>query len=886
MNKFKTRSFQMKNLDLNVNANANANILNISKGENIVDPYRLPRDIIPKVYELKLVPDLDAATFSGEVNITLNVLKKTNTIILNSKQLNITSIHVNEKKEKNFELDSETERITIKTKNFLCTDTIAYLRIRFTGILNNDLAGFYRSTYTDSNGTKQIIATTQMEPSNCRRAFPCWDEPEFKAIYRITLVVNNDLTVISNSEEVYRIPTSNNKVIVSFADTIPMSTYLVAFIVGRFESTPTINVNGTLMRILHVPGKSNLTELGLRVGEFSLKWFENYFGIKYPGKKIDLVAIPDFSAGAMENFGCITFRETALLVDSNNSTQSQQIRVADVVSHENAHMWFGDLVTMKWWNGLWLNEAFATFMEIAACDAFKPEWNRWTSFSIERSTAFDVDSLESTRPVEFIVKTPDEADAMFDVLTYQKGGSLLRMLEMFMGKDRFRNGIRNYLIKYSYKNAETSDLWDSIEETLKNDMNNFIPIRNIMDSWIFQKGYPVIIVNIDTENNEIIFRQERFTFNKSNQVDPTLWSVPIHFRDSGEMNEKKILFNTREMHVKIVDSSKPIIINAGGFGYYRVAYSLGLFARFNPATISQMSNIERYILVDDAWNAVVANRISAIEYLNFIDNFSNERDISVWTIISKNFNRLQRILPNDKQILLKSRIMNLVKPAFNSITWTSQSNENNTIKELRSILITLMACNANDIETQQKAREIFNNAENGQFIDPEMLEAVTTIVSLIGGEIEFNLLKNKFKNVETPQEKIRALYALANFQSAELVKNACDFALSNEVRTQDAPSLIYFLIANRNYGNVAWDIIKTRWNEINQKYNSSFSSIIYAISSVSLLNTPQQFADVKDFFSKNPIQTSKQKLDQIIERQGVNVDLRIREETRLINALS
>lgn len=881
MNKFKTRSFQMKNLDLNVNAN----ILNISKGGSIIDPYRLPRDIIPKIYELKLVPDLDAATFSGEVNITLNVLMKTNTIILNSKQLNIKSIHLNKKKEKNFKLDSKTERITIKTTKILYAGTTAYLRIRFTGILNDDLAGFYRSTYIDGNGTKQVIATTQMEPSDCRRAFPCWDEPEFKAIYRITLVVNNDLTVVSNSQEVSRIPTTNNKVIVSFADTIPMSTYLVAFVVGRFESTPTINVNGTLMRILHVPGKSNLTELGLRVGEFSLKWFENYFGIKYPGKKIDLVAIPDFSAGAMENFGCITFRETALLVDSNTSTQSEQIRVVDVVSHENAHMWFGDLVTMKWWNGLWLNEAFATFMEIAACDAFKPEWNRWTSFSIERSSAFEVDSLESTRSVEFNVKTPDEADAMFDVLTYQKGGSLLRMLEIFIGKDRFRNGIRNYLTKYSYKNAETSDLWDTIEETLKNDMNTFIQVRSIMDSWIFQKGYPLISVNIDAENNDIIFRQERFNFNKSNQY-PTLWSIPIHFRDSGEINEKKILFSTREMRVKITDSSKPIIINANGYGYYRTTYSSQLFARFNSATISELSSIERYILVDDAWNAVIADRLSAIEYLDFIKNFSNERDLNVWNVISKNFNQLQRILPNDKQILLKSRIMNLVKPIFDSITWTSQPNENNTTKQVRSILIILMAYNANDIETQQKARDIFNNAENGQLIDPEMLKAVTTIVSLIGGEIEFNLLKNKFKSAETPQEKVRALYALANFQSAELVKNACDFALSNEIRTQDAPSLINLLIANRNYGNVAWNIIKERWNEINQKYNSSFSSIINAISSVSLLNTPQQFADVKDFFSKNPIQTSKQKLDQIIERQSVNVDLRIREETRLINALS
>lgn len=868
-------------------------VVKISNNIKFVDPYRLPRYIVPTIYKLKIIPNLDTATFSGEVNIKLKVIMPTNIIMLNAKELDIESIHVNKKIENNFKLDSETERIIITTNKILKTGN-AYLKIHFNGIINDGLGGFYRSTYVDSNGNKQVIATTLMEPTYCRRAFPCWDEPDFKAIYRITLVVNNDLTVVSNSQELSRKKTTNNKVIVSFADTIPMSTYLVAFIVGRLEATSTINVDGTLMRVLHVPGKSNLTEFGLRVGEFSLKWFENYFGIKYPGKKIDLVAIPDFSAGAMENFGCITFQEKYLLIDSNNSIQLDQQLVVDVVCHEISHMWVGDLVTMKWWNGLWLNEAFATFMQISACDAFKPEWNRWTSFSLERSKAFEVDSLESSRPVEFNVKIPNEAEAMFDVLTYQKGGSLLRMLEMFIGKDHFRNGIINYLTKYSYSNTETNDLWDAVEETLKNDMNNFIPIRSIMDSWIFKKGYPLITVNIDSENNEIIFRQERFTFDKSNQVDTTtLWSIPIHFRDSGKMNEKKILFNTREMRVKITDSSKPVIINANGYGYYRLAYSPELFTRFNPVTISQMSNVERYILVDDAWNAVLVNRMSAIEYLNFINNFSNERDISVWKVISKNFDNCQRILSSDKQILLKSRIMNLVKPAFDSITWNSLPNENNSTKQLRSILIILMAYNANDVETQQKAREIFNNAENGETIDPEMVEAVTTIVSLTGDATDFYLLQNKFKSADTPQEKLRALNALANFQSDELVKQACDFALSSEVRTQDAPFLIDRLIANRNYGNVAWNIVKERWDEISKVFGDGIgvdsvdsTLIIILVRSVKYLNKPEQFTDVKDFFNKNPIESLKQQLDQIIEKQSVNVELRIREETRLVNALS
>ena len=869
------------------NKNLANDYYNVNNNSSI-DPYRLPRNVIPMRYNLKIVPNLDTATFWGIVIVKLSITTRTNTIMLNSKNLNIISIRINKKLENNFKIDSETERLIITTRKML-KPGIVCLRIHFSGILNNELTGFYRSTYLDDKGIEQVIATTQMEAAYCRRAFPCWDEPDFKAVFKIKLVVNNDLTVVSNSSETSRVPDPSdiNKVIVSFADTIPMSTYLVAFVVGPLEATRSINVNGTPMRILHAPGNSNLTEFGLRVGAFSLKLLENYFGVKYPGKKLDLVAIPDFDAGAMENFGCIIFRETALLINPDNSTQRELQEVVDTVSHEIAHMWFGDLVTMKWWNGLWLNEAFATFMEATASDAFEPKWNRWTSFAFERSEAFRIDSLQNTRPVEFPVNSPEEADAMFDVLTYKKGGSLLRMLEMFIGKDRFRNGIRKYIKKFSYKNTESNDIWGSIEESLINDK---IPVRTIMNGWIFQKGYPVINVDIDAEKNEIIIQQERFTFTTSNQIDPdpTLWSVPIHYRDSGDnANEKKFILNTRETRVNVADLSnlsKPVIINANGYGFYRVSYSADLFARFDAITISKMQVVERYALIDDAWNNVLANRLSAIEYLNFLNNFINELDINVWNIIAYTINQCQRIIPTNRH-LLNSRIINLIKPALDSITLAPQPNEDNATKQLRSILITLMAYNANDLATQQKARDIFNNAENGEAIDPELLNAVTTIISFSGGETEFNLFKNKFRNANTPQDKLRYLLVLVNFPSAELVRNTCEFALSSEVKTQDAPRLLNRAIANRDYGNVAWNFIKERWNEINQKYiKDGGYSITSVCENITLLNTPQQLADVKDFFNKNQIQ-SKQ-LDQILEIQSVNVELRLREETPLINALS
>ena len=291
---------------------------------------------------------------------------------------------------------------------------------------------------------------------------------------------------------------------IRFADTMIMSTYLVAFVVGRLEMSDSVDVNGSPMRLVHVPGKGHLTEFGMDVGAFCLRWFEEYYGIPYPSDKVDLAALPDFAAGAMENLGCITFRESLLLVDPATSTQNEQQLVADVVAHELAHMWFGDLVTMRWWNGIWLNEAFATFMEIAACDAYRPDWERWTSFGLERSVAFDVDALENTRSVEYEVRSPADCEGMFDVLTYQKGGALLRMLEQYLGEDRFREGVSHYLRVHSYKNTETNDLWDAIEATSGE------PVRRIMDSWIWQPGFPLINATLAADGSGVELTQQRF----------------------------------------------------------------------------------------------------------------------------------------------------------------------------------------------------------------------------------------------------------------------------------------------------------------------------------------------------------------------------------------
>ena len=343
-----------------------------------------------------------------------------------------------------------------------------------------------------------------------------------------------------------------------------MSTYLVAFVVGPLEATEPVDVDGVPLRIVHPPGKAHLTPFALEVGAHALRFFTEYFGIPYPADKLDLVAIPDFAFGAMENLGCVTFRESALLVDPAQAARTELERVADVVCHEIAHMWFGDLVTMKWWNGIWLNEAFATFMEVLAVDAFRPEWQRWVSFGVEREAAMAVDGLHATRSVEFPVGRPEEAQGMFDVLTYQKGGSVLRMLEQFLGADVFRDGIRDYLDTHAYGNTETTDLWDALERSSGR------PVREIMDTWIDQGGYPLVRVGADGSLTQTPFSYSgrprwghRDGLGGAGAPPPARRHRPPTPRPSCSTGRRRRPGRHRR---------RTGLVNAGGSGFYRVAY--------------------------------------------------------------------------------------------------------------------------------------------------------------------------------------------------------------------------------------------------------------------------------------------------------------------------
>ncbi|MCE2763979.1 MAG: M1 family metallopeptidase [Ilumatobacteraceae bacterium] len=845
-----------------------------------LDPYRLPRHVVPRRYEVHLDPNLRTSGFTGRVIIECVVEAPTRLVVLNAKDLEIGAVFVDGAPAIHT-IDATDDRLIIST-----TATVpagpTMIDITFSGVLNDKLRGFYRSTYRDDDGVEQVIAASQMQSTDCRRAFPCFDEPDFKAVFAVTLACDPDHLAISNGPEVERTTFTDaeghERSLVRFADTMPMSTYLVAFVVGRLETTSVVDVGGVPLRLVHVPGKSHLTAFGLDVGARSLQWFVDYYGIPYPDAKIDMVALPDFAAGAMENVGCITYRESLLLVDPATSTQSEQQLVADVVSHELAHMWFGDLVTMKWWNGIWLNEAFATFMEVAACAAYRPDWDRWTTFSLDRTAAFDTDSLASTRPIEFEVRSPDDCEGMFDVLTYEKGGAILRMLEQFLGETRFRDGIRHYLRTHSYGNTETSDLWDAIEATVEADGGGE-PVRALMDSWIWQPGYPLIGARV--EGGELVLRQRRFSFDASNDEDGT-WLVPVHVRVNGSTT--KHLMTSEELRVPLSDPTAAVVVNAEGHGFYRVDYSPELLARLSHDVVVGMNTVERYNLVDDAWNAVVAGRLSAIDYLTLISDFADERELAVWQAISIGLRGLARVVPESHQEKLKARVRTLVSDAVLDIGWDPRPNEDDLRSKLRGLLVTLLAVNGGDDDARVRCRSILDRSVvDSSDVHPELAAAATSVVASTGDAVDYGRFRDLFRSAATPQEQLRYLYALADFDDANLILETCRFALSGEVKSQNAPFVLARAMQNRRNGDVAWRFVRENWTHANTTF--PVNTIIRMVQPVATLNTPEKGAEVGAFFAEHPIPQSAKTLDQVLERQRVNIALRELEESRFAAAL-
>ncbi|MFL2677355.1 MAG: M1 family metallopeptidase [Dehalococcoidia bacterium] len=832
--------------------------------------FRLEKYALPKKYEIFIEPDLENEKFAGNEKIQIQIKESTNQIKLNSIGLKIYKPKLIDSNNNEYipEINFDNKHEIVEFNFDQEIKEGAYeLYLEFSGILDNSLRGFYMSTYQDPKGKLHKIGTTQFESTDARRAFPCFDEPEFKSIFSIKLKVPKDLFTVSNSSLKNTI-NEDNKLIYEFNDTIKMSTYLVAFIMGPFEETDELIVDGTPLRIVFPEGKKDLSKFALDVGEFALKYFTDYFGRPYPGDKLDMIAIPDFASGAMENLGCITYREALLLVDEKNATQGELTRIADVICHEIAHMWFGDLVTMKWWNGIWLNEAFATFMATKAVDVFNKDWKRWVQFGIERSAAFDVDSLHSTRPIEFEVISPDDASAMFDLLTYEKGGAVLRMLEQYVGEDQFRDGIRSYLKKHEFSNTETSDLWDSIEEF------SSIPVRDTMNTWILQPGFPRL--KFKDNNGYLELSQETFKYDNIN--NDFNWKVPIEISSDGKKN--KILLEGNKLSTDIL-IDKFIYGNSNSNGFYRSEYSEDILVNQIFNNLSNLNELEKFSLVDDLWSSVTSNNndINLFYELCMKLNLDNSTDLQ--SLIISTFSIGKRYSNDNNKEKMISIVSTYLKKLLENVGNIQNQNENVQITELRALIFRGLGITCEDEEFIQKAKNIYQDYIDGKpDVEPNLAASAIAIMANNGDKQLHEQFLDKYTNSQIPQEKIRFLYSLSEFKSNDLANKTLEMAISKKIKNQDAPYLIATTLRNFRHSLTTWNFIEENWKKINEIFpNNTIPRMFGGIKSISDNNLANR---VNIFFEKNPIPQGQKTIDQNIEKMNINLKF-VDNQSKILN---
>ncbi len=820
-----------------------------------INPHRLPTNVVPTNYALELTPHLDAAVFDGSVVVSLEVKEATTTLSFNILDLELSAICVRDaagiEHAATLSTDTTYERATLTLSEELAVG-VATLSMNFTGELNDKLVGFYRSTYQDLEGATHAIATTQFEATDARRAFPCWDEPTFKATFDVTLNVPSHLAAYSNSPIVSESAGADGTRRVVFGPTMKMSTYLVAFVVGPFEETETIDVLGTPMRVIYPLGKGHLAHFALEAGEFALGFFSEYFAIPYPGDKLDLIAIPDFAFGAMENLGCVTFRETALLVDPAAASLAELERVADVVAHEIAHMWFGDLVTMQWWEGIWLNEAFATFCEVLCIDAFRPQWKKWLSFGTFRDMALQIDGLHSTRAIEYEVVSPADMRGMFDLLTYEKGGSVLRMLEQYLGATVFRDGIRLYLTTHSYANTVTTDLWDALETVSGQ------PVREMMNTWILQGGHPLVTY----ADGEI--SQSPFSYGAPSAVSSIGqdWLVPVSTRAANGGPTTKHLLGTSAIEVP---ADGPMVVNAGGWGVFRTRYGSRELSTL-AGSLDQLDDLERTVLVADSWAALFAQQISWSDFLNIARGLGDVDEPAVWVTVAQAFEFAARVASEDQQHVLSGLVREIFGPQFARLTWDPTEGENELAPQVRAIALGILGTLGGDAEIRVEAQRRFDRDE----LDGDVARAILRIVADVNRPSDYGEFLNRYRNAASPQEQQRYQFALGDFSDERIGLDAAEKCFS-EFRSQDAPMVLGILTRNRVSGPAVWRYLTSRWDEAIEKFPHSAHSRMGG--GIATFVSDRAFsAEVAAFHTAAPIAGEQKTIDQYLERMVIGLD--------------
>jgi len=858
---------------------------------------RLPYGLSAKHYGLTFTPDLQKAVFSGDETLEVEVNKTATEFILNSAELEFQEATItqdNKVQPAKWNFAADKEQVTLTVADALEPGP-ATIHIKYTGVLNDKLRGFYLARTKERN-----YATTQFESTDARRAFPSLDEPAYKATFDITLIANKGDTAISNSAIASDTPgPGEGKHTIKFATTPKMSTYLVAMAVGDFECIEG-SADNTPIRVCGTPDKKPLSAAALRYATEILKFYNQYYGIPYPFGKLDILGVPDFEAGAMENTAAIFYRESLLFIDDMNSSVESHQAVFEVLAHEMAHQWFGDLVTMKWWDNIWLNEGFATWMALKPSQALHPEWNASLDAVQATDTALTLDALVNTHPIRAKAETPEEINELFDPISYEKASAVLRMVEAYVSPDVFRRGVNVYLRRFLYGNATAEDFWTALSAASGR------PVDKIMPTFIDQAGEPLLTVRSACLNppaqkappvrkgkrsrrgplkpnptTQVTVSQQRFwAYPAEAPKKEQIWMAPLCVK-SGAAKPFCQILSQKEQTLPLAGCSSWVFVNSSAAGYYRTQYEKADLQKLIAVAGTELTTAERISLLRDQAALVGSGQQSMATHLDLISAMNQDAQREIVESYLPTLDYVNSYLLGDTDAAsFRAWVRSNFGPMMAKVGWTPNPNESADVHTLRGNLIHILGMIGEDPETIRQATALAQQyLKDPNSVDASIAKDVLGVAARFGNEELFQQYVSAMGRMRSPEQFYNVGGALAEFRDPKIVEKVMELAVSDEVRNQDAAGLIARVLINSDNQKTAWGWLKTHWPAVEKKITMSSGPEI--VAATRKFCSAEINDDVQQFFTEHKVPSAERALKQSREDVEGCVKRRPRLQTEL-----
>ena len=835
-------------------------------------PGKLPKNVVPEEYAIRITPDVEKRTFAGSETIKINARESVRAVVLNSAEIKIGKAAIDGKAlpASAIKLDEKNETLTLATE---LTAGNHRLELEFTGKINQRGVGLYYAPYQEQGtGTKKIMLGTQFEATDARRMFPCWDEPVFRARFQLTVVVPENFTAISNMPIEKESKVEGGKEI-RFGATPPMASYLNVFCAGELDSIQTKKGEVT-HGVVATKGKAGMGRYALESSQQILEYFNDYFGQPFPLPKLDHVAVPGGFGGAMENWGGITYYESRLLFDPEKSSAETKQGIYEVIAHETAHMWFGDLVTMAWWDNLWLNEGFASWMGTKCTAKFNPQWETWLSKTTPRDPtrrggigkegAMEGDARSTTHPIQQPVATEDEANSSFDDITYRKGLAFIRMLESFLGDDVFRDGLRKYMAAHKFSNATTADLWNALADASGK------PVAEIAAAWTQQPGFPIVKVARDA-SGKITLTQERFTVH-FDKAPPLEWKIPLTYQVPGETATASLLMTSKSMELP-ASGARAIKLNVEGAGNYRVQYDEASW-KLLLADLPKLSVPDRVNLLNDAWALVQANRAPMSLYLGLLEKLPTKTELAEREQIMHVFDFINRLLATEPQReQFRKYAHSIVRPSFDEVGWEPRSRESAKIGLLRASLIKALG-DLDDKEIVGGCRDRFQKyLADPKSLPPDLRASVLATVGRYADEATWNKLHELGLKTTSIEEKQNYYDALASTIDPKLAARTLEISLGDELPTSRAVYLVARVGRHSEHPEIAWEFAKAHMKQLLAK-TDAIGANSYAPGLFNFFSDAARIAELERYAKSDLPPSAAKDVAKAIDEMGFRAELK------------